>query len=115
MSQNQTSRRNFLKNALSIGALSMAGGAVLTACGKEKKPAAAATGGCNDVSGLAAGDKTLRTTNEYADVSTKADQDCANCQHYKPAAAGAACGGCAVLKGPIAPKGWCKLWFKKVA
>ena len=114
MTTNNSSRRDFLKSALSIGALSIGAGAALTACGKEKKAEAAASG-CNDVTGLSEADKTMRTTNAYADVSTKADQDCVGCQLYKPAAAGAACGGCQVLKGPIAPKGWCKLWAKKVA
>lgn len=114
MTTNNSSRRDFLKSALSIGALSIGAGAVLSACGKEKK-AAESAGGCNDVSGLADGDKALRTANNYADTSAKPDQTCEGCQLYKVAAAGAACGGCQVLKGPIAPKGWCKLWAKKVA
>jgi len=120
MSQNETSRRDFLKHALSIGALSMAGGAVLTACGKPKKQAAGGGGGgggggCNDVSGLSDADKALRTTNQYADVTPEKDKTCDNCQLYKLPAGGADCGGCQVLKGPVAPKGWCKLWAKKVS
>jgi hypothetical protein len=111
MNHNESSRRDFLKHALSIGALSVAGGAVLTACGKQKKQGG---GGCNDVSGLSEADKTLRTANEYADVTPDKEQDCTNCELYTLPAAGAACGGCKVLKGPVAPKGWCKLWAKKV-
>ncbi len=115
MNQNETSRRDFLKNALSIGALSIAGGAVLTACGKAKKQGGSGEGGCNDVSGLAASDVTLCTTNQYVDVSPEKEKFCDNCQLYKVPAAGAACGGCQIFKGPVAPKGWCKLWAKKVA
>ena len=69
--------------------------------------------GCDDVSGLKPADVGMRKSNAYVDKSPHADKLCSGCQLYKPAAAGAACGGCTVLKGPIAPGGYCNLWAKK--
>ncbi len=108
------SRKELLKKGVvvgAVGAVSMA----LAYC--KKKPAGdsapAAAGGCGDVSGLTTAEKDQRTSLQYADKSAKADQVCSGCALFVPAAAGAACGGCNLLKGPIAPEGWCSSWVKK--
>lgn len=106
-------RREFLKHVVSVGALSIGASAVLTACGKKEGGGAEKASGCMDTTGLAEGDIKMRESNAYVDVSPNKDKNCENCALYKPAAAGAACGGCNVLKGPIAPKGYCNLWAKK--
>lgn len=108
------SRKELLKKGAvvtAVGAVSVA----LAYC--KKKPAAdesaaPAAGGCGDVSGLTQAEKDQRTSLKYADKSPSADV-CSGCALYVPAAAGAACGGCNLLKGPIAPEGWCSSWVKK--
>ncbi|MFN3200832.1 MAG: high-potential iron-sulfur protein [Bradymonadia bacterium] len=84
------------------------------ATGGDKKAASAGGGGCTDISKLNDAEKAMRTQLKYIDISTNAEQNCANCQLYQAATGGAACGGCAVVKGPINPKGWCASWAKKV-
>jgi hypothetical protein len=79
--------------------------ALLFAC--KSKP------NCEDVSGLAPDDVTARlTTNQYTTSSSYPDKKCSGCAQYMPAAPNA-CGGCKVVKGPIDPNGWCKLWVAK--
>ncbi|MEY3014315.1 MAG: hypothetical protein RIT45_3050 [Pseudomonadota bacterium] len=107
----QVSRRSFLRQSLSVSALGIGAGLVLTACGKSGGGAAAA--GCNDTSGLAEADKAMRTTNNYVEAAADASKACEKCQLYVAAAAGAACGGCSVIKGPINPKGSCNLFAPK--
>ncbi len=49
----------------------------------------------------------------YVHESTKAGQNCANCQLYT-GAADAAWGGCAIFPGKeVAAKGWCTAWVAK--
>lgn len=36
--------------------------------------------------------------------SPKGSQSCANCSWFQPP------GGCAVVKGPVSARGWCRLW-----
>jgi hypothetical protein len=56
-------------------------------------------------------DDTLRDTFEYVDVSTYgAAEDCRNCEFWMPVEAGASCGGCTLIAGPISPYGWCTAW-----
>ena len=115
--RDQFSRRSFIRKTVSVGALGIGTATLLSACGKKEaagggdKKAAAA--GCTDVSGLSDADKTMRTTNKYVDKATDATKACDLCALYQAAKAGAACGGCTVIKGPIAPKGTCNLFAKK--
>ena len=115
--RDQFSRRSFIRQTVSVGAVGIGAAALLSACGKKegggaKKKEAAA--GCMDVTGLTDAEKAMRTTtSKYVDVSTDATKTCDGCQLYIAAKAGAACGGCSVVKGPIAPKGTCNLWAKK--
>ena len=38
----------------------------------------------------------------------KGGQDCDDCNHFLTP------GACKLVDGPISPKGWCRLWVKKV-
>lgn len=105
------SRRGFMRKAVGVSALGIGAGLVLTACGKGEGGGAAA--GCNDVSGLAEADKAMRTSNNYVEAAADPAKACDGCQLWVAAAAGAACGGCTVIKGPINPKGSCNLFSKK--
>jgi hypothetical protein len=110
----QPSRRSFLRHAVQLSALGIGAGIILTACGKSGDKPAAAGGGCDDVSGLAEADKAMRTTQNYVEAAADSAKTCTLCTLYTPAEAGAPCGGCKVVKGPINPKGSCNLFAAKV-
>lgn len=105
-------RRDFLQRAAVLGAATVGGSAFLAACQSGGGESGGGGGGgfaCDDLSGLTDAEKATRAGVNYADQSTTEGQNCANCTHYTAAAAGE-CGGCAVVKGPIHPEGWCTLW-----
>lgn len=105
---NEVSRRDFLTRSLSIGAAGVVAGAFLSACGKKE-------GGdpCADESKLTGTEKTVRKSTKYVAKSPHKDKLCDNCLHWIDPEAGSPCGGCKVVKGPIAAKGHCNLWAKK--
>ncbi len=99
----KVSRRLALYQGLAFGAA--AGSALFgAACKKELA--------CTDTSGLGPADVQLRTSLGYVDRSPQPEKLCLNCLHYK-AAAENQCGGCAILKGPVHPKGYCNSWAAK--
>lgn len=127
MSEKEVTRRSFLTRASAIG-LAVGSGAFLAACGggdggsdmaepqaMEPEAPAAAADQCNDVTGLTEAEVQMRQTLAYVDASPHADKLCSNCQLYIPAAEGASCGGCQIIKGPIAPGGYCTSWAAKVS
>ena len=67
---------------------------------------------CTDTSGLSADEVSARNTLAYVDKSAEAAKNCANCMQFNAGPADK-CGGCKVLKGPIAPTGYCKVWVAK--
>lgn len=129
MSQKELSRRDFLLRTSALGAVALGSGAILSACGGGQEqphdPGAMedhmpgeepmmADAACDDLSGLTDADIQMRETLQYVDVSTKEDQLCSNCQLYVVPEGDAPCGGCQIIKGPIAPGGWCSSWAAKV-
>lgn len=130
MKNKDFSRRDFLLKASALGAVVVGGGSLLAACGGEEAakapaaappasssqaPAASAAGGCNDLAGLTDQEKQMRTALQYVDETPIPEKRCDNCQLYIEAEGGAACGGCKILKGPIAPAGYCTSWAAKQA
>lgn len=132
--EEKLSRREFLWRAGMIGAVAAGGSQFLAACekggGGSEKPggagaeksagqekAKAEKGGgefsCTDTSGLSESAIKMREQQEYVDKSPNEDKNCSNCQLYQPAEKEGTCGGCASLKGPIHPDGYCNLWVKK--
>jgi hypothetical protein len=73
-----------------------------------------AEAGCNDLSGLTEADIQMRQTLQYVDESPEPEKLCSNCQLFIAPEGDAACGGCQVIKGPIAPGGYCTSWAQKV-
>lgn len=130
MSKKELSRRDFLLKTTAFGAVALGSTAIISACGggqeqpQTEAPAAEpapapeaapmADAGCGDVSGLTDSEVQMRQTLQYVDVSPKPDQLCSNCQLYVEATGGASCGGCQIIKGPIAPGGYCTSWAQKV-
>lgn len=112
-------RRDFLLRASALGVAAAGGGSLLAACGgKEATPdvqppassETVAEGSCNDLTGLTEQEKQMRGALQYVDVTDIPDKRCDNCQLYIPPEGGAACGGCKILKGPVAPAGHCTSW-----
>lgn len=78
-------------------------GVALSACEKKDRLV------CTDTTGLTPTDIQLRTTQEYVDRSPFPDKRCNNCTHFDDKGP-RQCGGCRVLKGPVHPVGYCRLW-----
>jgi hypothetical protein len=118
METSPTSRRDFLKRLSAVSVIGLGASSVLSACGggesasnTEAAPeAAAAPAGCMDTTGLTEQEIAMRNQLQYVDVTANPEQACHNCALYLAAADGAACGGCNLLKGPIAPDGYCISW-----
>lgn len=100
-----------IERAVSRRRLFLLGGSALTllgAAGCNKEPSS-----CNDVSGLSADDAKVRTTLEYVDRAPDPSKTCEKCQQWIAPAESGSCGGCKVLKGPVHPKGHCKVFVAK--
>jgi hypothetical protein len=121
ITENEVTRQNFLKYGAAVGA--GLGMVYLAACKKKaddeeelaEEPAAAG-GECSDASALPPEDQQLRENMvgqlQYVEQSTVAGKNCLNCQFYIE---GSPCGGCTLIKGPIAPEGYCNSWAAKPA
>lgn len=116
-------RREFLLKLSALGLGVFGAGTLMNACGKKEEPAQkvsppateAAADPCADLTGLTDDEKQLRVTFEYVAKSPFPEKDCTNCGFWIEPEAGAACGGCKVIKGPINPVGYCKSWVAKPA
>ncbi len=102
-------RRRFLKAAGSLGVAAAGAAFALSACAKSGAPAAAVFT-CTDTTGLSEIELGARMEADYTDTSTVAGKDCVGCALYNQATAAGTCGTCKVVKGPIHPRGYCKLW-----
>mgnify|MGYP005848430591 CR=1 FL=1 len=109
----QISRKDFLVKGLVTGAALAGAGAILAACKKEEKKAEAPAASCNDTTGLTPEDIQQRTNLQYVEQTADPAKRCDGCALYIAAAAGAACGGCNLIKGPINPAGYCTSWVAK--
>ncbi len=112
-------RKDFLKKLSMGGVLIFGGGTLLSACGDNKEQQQEqllknSNEPCNDVSGLTDDELNTRTTNEYVSSSPYNDKFCGTCNLFIMPKEGKECGACQVVKGPISPRGYCKLWIKKV-
>jgi hypothetical protein len=116
-------RREFLLKLSALGLGAFGAGTLMNACGKKEEPAPKASqpameetaDPCADLSGLTEEEKQLRVTFEYVAKTPFPEKHCTNCGFWIEPEAGAACGGCKVIKGPIHPKGYCKSWVAKPA
>ena len=100
----QPTRRHFLQIALGTGAAA----ALLPACKSSTSTPAKALD-CTDVSALSPNEIATRTTLGYVDATPEPAKTCLNCLQYIAGAANN-CGACKVIKGPIHPAGYCKVW-----
>lgn len=123
------SRRSFLQRVGAVGAAGLGAGVFLSACGGDAETEAPevvedSEGGltpnqagvdCTDVTGLTEEEIQVRETLQYVDNSPFPEKVCDNCHFWQPAEAGASCGGCQILKGPVAPGGYCTSWTAKMS
>jgi len=125
MSREEITRRDFLVKLSAATGLTIGAGAFLSACGggesgqattpAAQEPAGAMAAACDDLSGLTDADKQLRSTLQYVDKTANPDRHCSNCALFVAPADGASCGTCSLIKGPIAPGGYCSSWAPKPA
>lgn len=97
------SRRRLLGRAATAAFALVGAGAAAAGC--KKAPLV-----CDGLPGIAPADVQLRTALEYKDTSTDPNRLCVNCTLYVAAPAEDACAGCKVVRGPINPKGTCKVF-----
>lgn len=83
--------------------------ALLTASGCKKGPPAS----CNDTTGLKPDEVAMRQSLEYVDKTPFPDKTCEKCLQWIAPASADQCGGCKVLKGPVHPAGYCKVFAPK--
>ena len=121
MGHGKLTRRGFLNVAagsvttLTVGYL-LAGCQPKEGAGGGEAPAAPADAkvtDCTDVSALSDADKATRSGLQYVDKSTDPAKPCNACALYTEPVGGSACGGCTVVKGPIAPLGSCTAFAPK--
>ena len=132
MSNNEISRKDFLKRISMVGAIGIGSSALLSACGggkKEKSSSsnmssssssgsemasnAGASDPCTDLSGLTDSQKKMRETLKYTGKSPYPDKKCSNCNFFKAPESGKSCGSCSIVPGPINSDGHCTSWVAK--
>jgi hypothetical protein len=100
------SRRGLLGTAATAALAVVGVGVGVTGC--KKAPLV-----CDGLPGIAPADVQLRTTLDYKDTSPALDRLCVDCTLYVAAPTEDACGGCKVVRGPINPKGTCRVFLRK--
>ena len=126
--KDKMTRVEFLQSLALIGFGVVSSGALISSCGgggeeestqtasrpKQRRPKESTSPAdpCADVGGLTDTELTMRNeTLKYVAESPEPGKRCDNCKFWEPAANGASCGGCQLIKGPINPKGYCTSWF----
>ena len=98
------SRRKLLERGVQISV----GGAVVVAAGQ----AVAADKVCADPKAMDSGQKSIRMSLNYTEMSPDQTKTCAMCGFFTPDATGG-CGQCMIYTGPANPKGHCDSWAAK--
>ena len=125
-SDNDVSRRQFLRSLGLAGAVG-ASGTLLVACGGGSDgsggdasgsgaggESATASADCSDLSSLSDAQKQRRKQQvkalNYVEDSPEPNKNCANCQLDQQEKYGSGCGGCQLFPGPVAAEGYCSSW-----
>lgn len=109
--EKQINRKEFLQQLFFVGVASLAVGTRDAGAqgNTAKAPATKPADPCSDTKGLT--DMELKMRNEtlkYVADSPDPKKLCDNCKFWQPPTG---CGTCQLIKGPIAPKGYCISWF----
>ena len=105
MTQETMVRREALRR-LAIFSTAVLPASFLLACSKAPN--------CEDVAGLTPAELEVRKNAEYTPQAMQVAKKCDGCAQWI-APAPDKCGGCKVLKGPVAAEGSCKLFVAKPA
>ena len=105
VSSSVLARRDVLRGALHLVVLAPL--AAVVGCSSEPD--------CSDVTGLTPAESKARDDANYLNRAPDQTRACAKCALFVAPPQENACGGCSVVKGPIAPKGTCKLFVAKPA
>ena len=97
------SRRKLLERGVQISV----GGALVAAAGS----AAAADKVCADPKAMDSGQKSIRMSLNYTEMSPDQSKTCSMCGFFTPDNAG--CGTCMIFTGPANPHGHCDSWSAK--
>ena len=65
---------------------------------------------CTDVSGLSPEERSVRATLGYVDRTPVPGKPCIKCVQYVAPESSGQCGGCKVMKGPVHPAGYCRVF-----
>lgn len=95
-----------MKRTLFLPVLAAGAGVALAACGDDGEEELS----CTDTSGLSPAEVSARQAQQYTDHTPYPDKTCDRCRFWQGGQQANACGTCQVIKGPIHPKGYCKLW-----
>jgi hypothetical protein len=103
--EKKMNRKEFLQKLFVVGAAVLAvatkDAQTQTTPKKEALP-------CGDLTGLSENDLKMRVDIlKYVQESPDPEKLCDNCKFWVPPT----CGTCTLIKGPIAPKGYCASWF----
>jgi hypothetical protein len=110
-------RISFIKNIFSIGIILVGGSSIISSCGEksDKEIQKERENNQQDCGkNLTSAEKKSREEYEYEEISSKEEEICNNCTHFRIPKNGEQCGTCELVKGPINPLGYCNQWFKKV-
>lgn len=99
-------RRIFLAHSIKMPLVAGTGW-LLAGCSKEAQQASA----CVDPSKLTPGERSLRESLRYVDVSNVPAQQCQGCAFFTGGEGG--CGHCQMLSGAVSAKGYCTSWSAK--
>ena len=105
MKTQSLARRDVLRGAVSLAVLAPVVG--LLACSKEPD--------CTDVTSLTPAESKARDDANYLNRAPDPTRACEKCALFVAPPSENACGGCSVVKGPLAPKGTCQLFAPKPA
>jgi hypothetical protein len=103
---NKITRRAVLRRGIqiSVGGVSLL---ALNACGGSKNEQFS----CVDPDELSEGERSMRVSMVYTDVSPIATESCSGCAFFS--AEESACGDCELLGGQVSDKGRCDSWSAK--
>jgi len=107
MASQDLDRRRFLAQLGALATLGLSAPAIPGCGGRTADP-------CSDLTGLSAQDRQTRVTYGYRSQTLIEAKRCDNCHFWKAASGAGPCGSCTLVKGPIAPAGYCNSWAQPV-
>ena len=109
MTDGNLSRRKLLARGIQLPL----GGVLVAAATAQAAQAGAAAKLCADPAQLDSGQKSIRESLNYSEMSKDPKKNCVLCGFFEPKADG--CGNCMIFTGPASANGACDAWSAKEA